>query len=283
MPRSTGTLVLEQPSSFEGTIAGITGAGDTIDVAGYNAHTAATTGAGSYDAATNTTTLTVADSAHTTLDFALEGNLSGSGWTFTPDGTGGVDISDPPATTVVSSATANSASGTIAFVDTDANAQSASFTPEGSNYVGYFSLDPVTKSGAVSSLGFEFDLGNDQINLASGQTVTQSYEVGVTDAHNSAGNESQTVSVTIGAPGNDNFAFQPGGGADTIVNFHPHQDTIELDNFANIQNVRQLASLITTDAHGDPVIGLGHNDSITLPGVSANYLQAHLHSLVHLI
>ena len=46
--------------------------------------------------------------------------------------------------------------------------------------------------------------------------------------------------------------------------------------------VQQLASLITTDAQGDAVIGLHPHDSITLPGVSANYLQAHLHSLVHL-
>jgi hypothetical protein len=43
-----------------------------------------------------------------------------------------------------------------------------------------------------------------------------------------------------------------------------------------------LASLITTDAHGYAVIELGHNDSITVPGMTANYLQAHLQSLVHL-
>jgi hypothetical protein len=89
-------------------------------------------------------------------------------------------------------------------------------------------------------------------------------------------------SVSVGGPGNDNFVFQPGIGADTIVNFNPQADTIELDHFANIQNVQQLAALIGTDAHGDAVIELGHNDSITLPGVTQSYLQAHLQSLVHL-
>ena len=89
-------------------------------------------------------------------------------------------------------------------------------------------------------------------------------------------------SVSVGGPGNDNFVFQPGIGADTVANFNPQVDTIELDHFANVQNVQQLAALIGTDAHGDAVIELGHNDSITLPGVTQSYLQAHLQSLVHL-
>jgi hypothetical protein len=88
--------------------------------------------------------------------------------------------------------------------------------------------------------------------------------------------------VTYGEPGYDNFVFQPGIGADTIANFNARVDTIELDHFANIQNVQQLAALIGTDPHGDAVIELGHNDSITLPGVTQSYLQAHLQSLVHL-
>ena len=83
------------------------------------------------------------------------------------------------------------------------------------------------------------------------------------------------------SPDNDTFVFRPGMGAETADNFNAN-DTIELDHFANIQSVQQLTSLITNEPHGDAVIALGHNDSITLPGVSANYLQAHLHSLVHL-
>ena len=39
--------------------------------------------------------------------------------------------------------------------------------------------------------------------------------------------------------------------------------------------MQQLESLITADAHGDAVIALGHNDSITLAGVTA----AQLHQL----
>lgn len=93
---------------------------------------------------------------------------------------------------------------------------------------------------------------------------------------------SSGASVSIGRPGNDNFIFHPGIGADTITNFNTRADTIELDHFANIQNVQELASLITTDVHADAVIELGHSDSITIPGLTAAYLQAHPQSLVHL-
>jgi hypothetical protein len=46
--------------------------------------------------------------------------------------------------------------------------------------------------------------------------------------------------------------------------------------------MQQLASLITSDAHGDAMIELGHNDGITIPGVTQTYLQAHLEALVRL-
>ena len=91
------------------------------------------------------------------------------------------------------------------------------------------------------------------------------------------------VSATSVSAVGDTFVFHPGMGAETAINFIPTTDTIQLDHFANFQSIQQLTSLIATDAHGDAVIELGHHDSITLPGVSANYLQSHLHSLVHLI
>ena len=89
------------------------------------------------------------------------------------------------------------------------------------------------------------------------------------------------MSASIGA-GNETFVFNPGIGADTINNFNPQADMIELDHFADVENLQQLAAAITTDAHGDATIELGHGDSIAIPGVTASYLQAHLQSLVHL-
>ena len=86
----------------------------------------------------------------------------------------------------------------------------------------------------------------------------------------------------MGGLGNDNFVFHPGIGADTIVNFNPRANTIELDEFANAQTLSQLASLITTDIHGDAMIELGHHESLTIPGLTQTYLQAHIESLVRL-
>jgi hypothetical protein len=82
----------------------------------------------------------------------------------------------------------------------------------------------------------------------------------------------------------DHFVFAPGIGAETVTNFNWQQDTIELDHSANAQTVQELQSLITTDAHGDAVINLGHNDSITLPGVTTTELQQVIqtgHVLLH--
>ena len=135
---------------------------------------------------------------------------------------------------------------------------------------------------ALASVGWQFSLGDAPVSLGSGQTLTQSYNVAVSDAENPTANLHQIVSVSIGGPGNDSFLFSPGIGNDTVVNFNPQSDIIELDNFANIHSVQELASSIATDTGGDSVIDLGHNDSITLSGVTASYLQAHLQSLVHL-
>jgi Nidogen-like len=191
-------------------------------------------------------------------------NLHASDFTFTNDSPG--DPAVVPGTSDVL--------GDITFAAPNpADSLTATFAPERSDYIGTFTLGALTKSNGAASLGFEFDLGNDQINLGPGQTLTQSYGIAVTDAQNPAMNVSRTVSVSIGGLGNDNFVFHPGIGLDTIVNFDPQHDTIELDHFTNIQSMQQLESLITADAHGDAVIALGHHDSITVAGVTAAQLQ----------
>jgi hypothetical protein len=91
---------------------------------------------------------------------------------------------------------------------------------------------------------------------------------------------STTPSVSLGS--NDSFVFHPGEGAQTISNFNPQNETIELDHFANIQNVQELTAAISSDAQGNAVLELGHGDSVAIPGVSATFLQQHLQSLVHL-
>ena len=99
-----GTLDLNQPSTFTGVIGDVTGTGnvldsDVLDMHGFHAGTTtATTGNGSFDSKTDTTTLTVHDTTgNVTETFKLAGDLSASSWTVTDDNHGGVNIVDPPA------------------------------------------------------------------------------------------------------------------------------------------------------------------------------------------
>ena len=191
--------------------------------------------------------------------------------------------SSPAGPSVVSSAIPDGVNGTITFANTETSyTQAISVTAEGANYVGTFTAQPVTENNGIASV--EFDFTAHQINIAPGETLTQSYNVTVANAQNTSENVNQAVSVSIGGPGNDNFVFAPGIGADTITNFNPQHDTIELDHFVNAQTVQELQSLITADAHGDAVVNLGHNDSITFADVTATQLHQALqagHVLLH--
>ena len=284
---STGTLIIEQPSTFEGQIAGISGSGDVLDLGGFNSHngdvfeTSAVFSNGD-------TMLTVTDTSDNVSEvLTLVGNYTTANditWTAESDGNGGAKVVDPPATSPSNaSTTSTEINDSFSFTNSDINnTQKMTFTPEGSQYFGAFSLGAVFESDSGATVNYCFAFDNDQIKLAPGQTVTQSYNITASDPQTTAETVSQIVSVSIGGPGNDQFIFQPGVGADTIVNFNPEQDIIELDHFANVQTMQQLSSLITSDAHGDAMIELGHNDSITIPGLTQTYLQAHLESLVRL-
>ena len=63
--------------------------------------------------------------------------------------------------------------------------------------------------------------------------------------------------------------------------FPDEADPIVYDNVGRAIALFE-ATLITPDAHGDAPIEFGHNDSITLPGVTPTCLHAHLQSFAHL-
>ena len=242
---STGTLQLDDSLGFSGTVGGMSGQ-DIIDLRDINFSTVHSP---TYSGTSTGGTLTVADGAHT-AEIALSGNYLASSFVPSADGAGGVDVVDPPTagtptgTSVTSTATGNDVSGTILFAAVDhTNILKADFIADAANYAGSFSLAETSTTDVNVSVAFELNLGNDQINFTPGQALTQSYSVSLVDPQNSAANLAQTVSVSIGGPGNDNFVFHPGVGADTITNFNLHQDTIELDNFMNAETVQQLQTL----------------------------------------
>ena len=87
--------------------------------------------------------------------------------------------------------------GSVSFADTDpGDTHTASFTPHDSNYLGTFSLDPVSESGGTGSVAWHFSVDNADIQfLAQGQSITQVYTVAVTDA--AGATAFQDINVTL--------------------------------------------------------------------------------------
>ena len=89
---ATGTLIIDNSSSFSGTIAGQLVKGNVIDLADITAGANATF---SYSGNHSPGTLTVSDGTHT-ANIALEGNYSLANFTAYSDGHGGTIVIDPP-------------------------------------------------------------------------------------------------------------------------------------------------------------------------------------------
>jgi hypothetical protein len=208
---SGGTLVLDDPTHFTGQIAGISGS-SVLDLKGFHAvhdPVVASTGAGSFDSSTDTTSLLVKDQAtNQSVTLKLAGDYSASTWTVTDDGHGGVNIVDPPAS--------GPQTGTLTMVST-------------------------------------------VINPATVAAVTM------------AGNTPNQTMTSIGS--SDNFVFNFAAiGHDTVTDFRPAVDTLQ---FAGSIFADPQAALNATqdDGHGNTVIALDPNDTITLTGV----LKTQLH------
>jgi hypothetical protein len=89
---ATGTLKIDNSSSFSGKIAGQLAIGDVIDLADITAGANATI---AYSGNNSPGTLTVSDGTHT-ASIALLGNYSLANFTASSDGHGGTSVVDPP-------------------------------------------------------------------------------------------------------------------------------------------------------------------------------------------
>ena len=151
-------------------------------------------------------------------------------------------------------------------------------------YVGTFTADAGDAANGQVSVTWHFDLSADAIT----RTITQSYDVTVAEAEQDGSSIAATksLSVTVGGPGNDTFAFKPGFGSDVIANA-TSADTIKLDGFSSVPNINQLQTLLNEAqagqqqsvfhaTHGgqDTVIDLGAHDRITLPHIHLADLHA---------
>jgi hypothetical protein len=97
---STGSLVLDQPASFEGQIAGLSGPGDVLTLKGFDA--TYTTADAIYNPQNDTTLLTVTDTLdHHSVSLILDGYYSSTKFDVTAHQNGGVDIASGPASVAI--------------------------------------------------------------------------------------------------------------------------------------------------------------------------------------
>src|SRR6202011_2303045 len=100
---------------------------------------------------------------------------------------------------VTGSATLDTASGTLAFMDVDlTDTHTATAVAQGTGYLGSFTLGALADStnGATGSVGWNFSVVDGALDfLAAGQTLVQKYNVTVADNH--GGTAVQVVTVTL--------------------------------------------------------------------------------------
>lgn len=130
-----------------------------------------------------------------TFDVVASGSSTSLQFTYTDDGIG--LALDQISVAAANGTATESTSGTISFSDAEtADTHTASFSPDGTGYVGTFTLDPVTESSGSGSVAWHFTVDNADIQfLSQSESLTQTYTVFVTDDHGAS--VPQSVSVTM--------------------------------------------------------------------------------------
>jgi VCBS repeat-containing protein len=175
-----------------------------------------------------------------------------------------VNSTTPPAT--------QTAQGSIHFTDAETgDTHVASFQPDGSGYLGTFSLDPVSEGPGSGSVEWHFSVDNSAIQfLSQGQTLTQDYTVTITDENGA----STTQDVTILINGAND---PPVANADNVITDVGANGTSSIPGWALTQNdtdpdtnewlnVNSVDSSSGGTAVANPPTGVSFTDDGTLGG-----------------
>jgi len=134
----------------------------------------------------------------TEYSFDVVGDASASATALSFSGITGTNLYlDRISLQIPNGSAAETADGSISFADSETgDTHTASFTPQNAGYFGTFSLDPVVESGGTGSVAWHFTVDNADIQfLAQGQSVTQTYQVVVTDEFGAT--TGQDINVTL--------------------------------------------------------------------------------------
>jgi hypothetical protein len=131
-------------------------------------------------------------------------------------------------------------------------------------------LDTTSSSSGDASQTVTATTGADTSLASNAATNTPA----ATSDSTQAGTTTQTASASPTANGNDTFVFAANFGHETITNFHPDTDVIEIDHavFANFQ---ALLAATHDDGNGNAVITADPNDTITVKNVTVAQLVQH--------
>jgi Ca2+-binding RTX toxin-like protein len=155
--------------------------------------------------------------------------------------------------------------GSIAFANGDYDTASFNLSSDGSG--GTLITDPPTST--TPTAGATTSSSHSAATLIGGSNGNNT----VTGSDILIGGGPANQSLT-GNGNNDSFVFAPGFSHDTITNFQPTTDVLQIDHslFANVQ---ALFAATQDDGHGNVVITADAHNSITLQHVTVAQLQAH--------
>jgi VCBS repeat-containing protein len=294
----TGTLVLDHSSTFSGVISGLVDVNQQVDLKDFtftSGHVAAAT-----SFANGYTTLVVSnDFTAQSVSFTLAGNYTGATWHFAQDSGTGTIFYDPPATDAGAASVPGSTSTDLAQTVTAAlNMQDATldqFTFHSDSQGGTVAADPtLTASGQNASatdaatLDPTLSSPSDHQSTAPATTVADTglaSNVATTPqpatadspaSGTQAGATTQAASAAPAAtgPNGDTFVFAANFGHETITNFHPETDVIEIDHTV-FADFHALLAATHDDGNGNAVIAANPNDTITVKNVTVAQLVQH--------
>jgi VCBS repeat-containing protein len=286
---AAGTLTLKDAADFTRTISGFS-SNDQIDLTNINYSIASVSDA-TYSSSTNITTLVITDGTSTDA-IKLVGNYTiNTAWHFSGDGHGGTLLTDSLpggsadlAQTVTAALTGQDGTADQFTFQSDSQstlAASSTLTAseENASATDPTTLDPTSSASSDHQPTGTTTMDGSAVNgLASNvATTSQPATADSTNTGQQAGATTQTALASpaaTGPNGSDTFVFAANFGHETIANFHPDTDVIEIDHtvFADFQ---ALLAATHDDGNGNAVIAANPNDTITVKNVTVAQLVQH--------
>jgi VCBS repeat-containing protein len=196
-----------------------------------------------------------------TYTFDVVGDGGNDALAFTYDDNGNGIILDNVSVATETPPAVQTTDGHIAYTDVETgDTHTVSVTPDGTDYVGTFTVDPVTESSGSGSTNWHFSVNNADIQfLAQNQVLTQTYTVSITDENGAT----VTQDIAVALHGQNDA---PTAAGETVVTDAGAFGTIDIPTWALTAN--------DTDPDTTDQLSLSHIVSSSGGGASNNSTDA---------